>query len=81
MSACRLSRSSEPLRSTKGCSHGSTGTAESVTNVICDLDGVLYKGDSPIQGAAQALARLIDAGVDVTFVTNNSTRSPGGHCP
>ena len=48
-----------------------------MTNVICDLDGVLYKGDSPIQGAAKALQKLIGAGVEVTFVTNNSTRSPG----
>lgn len=44
--------------------------------VICDLDGVLYRHDTPVEGSAEALARLLGAGADVTFVTNNSTKSP-----
>lgn len=47
-----------------------------MTHVVCDLDGVLFRGKSPIEGAAEALIRLIDSGVRVTYVTNNSTRSP-----
>lgn len=46
-----------------------------MSDVICDLDGVLYKGDHPIAGASQALERLVAAGLRLTFVTNNSTRS------
>lgn len=44
--------------------------------VLCDLDGVVYRGQNPIPGAPDALRRLDDAGVDVYFITNNSTRSP-----
>jgi HAD superfamily hydrolase (TIGR01450 family) len=38
-----------------------------------DLDGVLWLGDRPIPGAAEAVARLRSAGQEVIFVTNNSS--------
>jgi 4-nitrophenyl phosphatase len=40
--------------------------------LVCDLDGVLYRGDRPIPGAAPAVGRLRGAGVRVLFCTNNS---------
>ena len=43
-----------------------------IDGVMCDLDGVLYRGDEPIAGAADAVARLRDAGVRFIFCTNNS---------
>jgi len=46
-----------------------------LTHVICDLDGVLYRGCKLIPGSAEALQRLVDA-LPVLFVTNNSTRPP-----
>jgi len=45
-------------------------------DVICDLDGVLYRGDVVVPGVPAALRRLIEAGARITCVTNNSTRSP-----
>jgi phosphoglycolate/pyridoxal phosphate phosphatase family enzyme len=39
---------------------------------VCDLDGVLYRGDRPIEGAADAIGRLRAAGARVLFCTNNS---------
>lgn len=39
-----------------------------------DLDGVIWRGDVPIPGAAEAVARLRDAGVAVVFVTNSSSQ-------
>jgi 4-nitrophenyl phosphatase len=39
---------------------------------VLDLDGVVWLGDQPISGAAQAVAALRDAGETVGFVTNNS---------
>jgi glycerol-1-phosphatase len=45
-------------------------------NVICDIDGVLYRGDELIPGSDTAMERLLDAGVKLLFATNNSTRSP-----
>jgi HAD superfamily hydrolase (TIGR01450 family) len=47
-----------------------------LTTVLCDLDGVVYRGDSLIAGSDLALKRLIAEGVEVYFVTNNSTRHP-----
>jgi 4-nitrophenyl phosphatase len=39
---------------------------------ILDLDGVVWLADIPIPGAADAVARLREAGEQVGFVTNNS---------
>lgn len=39
-----------------------------------DLDGVVWLDDDPIPGAAEAVARLREAGEDVLFVTNLSSR-------
>ena len=41
--------------------------------VIFDLDGVIYRGDRAIAGAAELVADLKSAGVGVRFATNNST--------
>lgn len=40
--------------------------------VILDMDGVLYRGDQPIPGAAELAQRLHDAGAQVRYATNNS---------
>ena len=39
---------------------------------VIDLDGVVWLGDRPIEGAAAAVARLRGEGEEVIFVTNNS---------
>jgi 4-nitrophenyl phosphatase len=39
-----------------------------------DLDGVVWLGDEPIPGAADAVARLRAAGEAVVFCTNNSSQ-------
>lgn len=44
--------------------------------IVIDLDGCVYKGDAPIDGAADALRRLRSSGKKVLFLTNNSTRTP-----
>ena len=45
-------------------------------NLICDLDGVVYRGKDPVAGSATALASLEAAGWRIIFCTNNSARSP-----
>lgn len=40
--------------------------------VLCDLDGVIWLGDEPIEGSAAAVADLRRAGHRVLFVTNFS---------
>jgi HAD superfamily hydrolase (TIGR01450 family) len=44
--------------------------------VLCDLDGVVYRGQEVISGVPEALRRLSDAGVEIFYITNNSTRTP-----
>jgi phosphoglycolate/pyridoxal phosphate phosphatase family enzyme len=45
---------------------------DGIDGVMCDLDGVLYRGDVAIPGAAEAIERLRAAGTSVVFATNNS---------
>lgn len=41
-----------------------------------DLDGTMYKGTKRIPAVARFIKRLQEAGKQILFVTNNSTRSP-----
>jgi glycerol 3-phosphatase-2 len=41
--------------------------------VCCDLDGVIWRGDEAIAGAADGVAALRAAGAHVAFLTNNSS--------
>ena len=50
---------------------------QSITSLIIDLDGVLYRGDQAIVGAREFIALLRREGVPFLFLTNNSTRTPG----
>src|SRR6266550_701166 len=43
---------------------------------LFDLDGVLYRGAEPIDGAAETLATLRSLGKGLAFLTNNSSRTP-----
>ncbi len=43
--------------------------------VICDLDGVVYRGTEPIPHAVDALAAVMKRGMPVMFATNNDTRT------
>jgi glycerol-1-phosphatase len=43
---------------------------------LLDLDGVVYRGVTPIPGAAEALAAARTAGMRLAFVTNNASRTP-----
>ena len=42
--------------------------------VCCDLDGVLWRGDEPIAGSADAVAAFRQAGLRVGFLSNNSSQ-------
>lgn len=44
--------------------------------VILDLDGTVYRGDTPIPGAAETIATLRERDVALTFLTNNPTHAP-----
>jgi len=44
--------------------------------VVCDLDGVVYRGDDAIDGAPEALQDMVARGVRVVYATNNASRAP-----
>ncbi|TNC18949.1 HAD-IIA family hydrolase [Amycolatopsis alkalitolerans] len=44
--------------------------------LICDLDGVVYRGASAVPRAVETLNRVTASGVPVVFATNNASRSP-----
>lgn len=44
--------------------------------IYFDLDGVLYRGLSAIDGAAEAVSEISEAGCGIAYVTNNASRTP-----
>ncbi|GAA4887631.1 HAD-IIA family hydrolase [Serinicoccus chungangensis] len=47
-----------------------------ISGLLCDLDGVVYRGEQACPGAVEGLQRVRDAGIDVLFMTNNASRTP-----
>jgi glycerol-1-phosphatase len=43
---------------------------------MLDLDGVVYRGQRAVEGAADLLGRARTAGMTLAFVTNNAARTP-----
>lgn len=41
--------------------------------VLCDLDGVIWLSDQPIPAGSEGVAKLRQEGLDVIFLTNNSS--------
>lgn len=50
-------------------------TIDGVDTVVCDVDGVIVLGSSPVPGAGEALTKMRAAGMRVLFITNNSTKT------
>jgi 4-nitrophenyl phosphatase len=48
--------------------------------VIFDLDGVVYRGDTPTVGAVEVIGRLQQRAIKVHFLTNNSSLSREAYC-
>jgi 4-nitrophenyl phosphatase len=48
-----------------------------ISNLIVDMDGVLYRGQDSLPGAREFLVYLGEAGVPFILATNNSTLTPG----
>ncbi len=46
---------------------------EGISALLLDMDGVLYNGDRPVDGAADAVERFRREGKKLLFITNNST--------
>ncbi|MDP8950030.1 MAG: TIGR01458 family HAD-type hydrolase [Actinomycetota bacterium] len=46
-----------------------------VGGLLVDLDGTLYVGDEPVEGALEAVGRIKSSGLELRYVTN-TTRKP-----
>jgi 4-nitrophenyl phosphatase len=51
---------------------GEARALEGLEGLVCDLDGVMYRGSEPITGSPEAIGRLRGMGVGVVFCTNNA---------
>src|SRR3954447_8240176 len=54
-------------------------THQPIRAVILDMDGVIYRGESALPGAAELFPALQRAKVSVILMTNNSTRTAVGY--
>lgn len=53
---------------------GGRPLAAAYAALVCDLDGVVYRGPEPVAGAVEALSAAV---VPVLYATNNASRPPG----
>lgn len=49
---------------------------EDIRGVICDMDGVLWRGSEPLPGMADFFQLMQDAAMPYMLASNNSSRSP-----
>jgi glycerol-1-phosphatase len=49
---------------------------EGFDGIVCDLDGVVYRGKKTVPYAVESLVSALSAGVRVVFATNNASRTP-----
>src|SRR5512143_2890679 len=47
-----------------------------IKSLIIDMDGVLWKGDSPIGDLPAVFKHIQERGLKLAFATNNGTRTP-----
>jgi len=54
---------------------GDAEVLRGLDGIICDLDGVMYRGAEPIAGSPETIESLTRLGVHVVFCTNNANPS------
>lgn len=59
----------------QGIGTGTVNLSE-ITTFLFDLDGVLWRGDTAIEGAVAAVKKMREAGKRCLFCTNNSSHTP-----
>jgi len=50
---------------------------EGFDGIVCDLDGVVYRGHEAVPHAVESLLSALSSGVAVVYATNNASRAPG----
>ena len=49
---------------------------EGFDGIVCDLDGVIYRGHTAVPHAVESLLSALSNGVHVVYATNNASRAP-----
>lgn len=49
---------------------------EGFDGIVCDLDGIVYRGNAAVPYAVESLVSASSAGVRVVYATNNASRPP-----
>jgi HAD superfamily hydrolase (TIGR01450 family) len=49
---------------------------EGFDGIVCDLDGVVYRGHEAVPHAVESLLSALSAGILVVYATNNASRAP-----
>ncbi len=62
--------SGDPVRAEPGA------LLASYDGIVCDLDGVVYRGGSAVPHAVESLTAAAQAAVRVVYATNNASRTP-----
>ena len=64
----------DALRSPSARAEGSL--IEHFDGIVCDLDGVVYRGHEAVPHAVESLLSALSTGVRVVYATNNASRTP-----
>jgi glycerol 3-phosphatase-2 len=55
---------------------GTVSLVDGFDGIVCDLDGVIYRGHDAVPYAVESLSSALSTGVLVVYATNNASRSP-----
>jgi 4-nitrophenyl phosphatase len=69
-------RNDQAARSTTLFPHSSKRFLPSIRHLIIDMDGVLWRGDTPMDGLGAFFSFLHQRHVDFVLATNNASRTP-----
>lgn len=75
MTACHQ-QLPDPATADQGRAEPAAALLTRYHGLICDLDGVVYRGPEPVPGAVETLDAVVRTGVPVVFATNNASRPP-----
>jgi len=66
----------EPMEPMKPMKLMADRDLSTIRTFVLDLDGVVYRGETPLPGAVEFITELQTRDVPFLFITNNSTRTP-----
>lgn len=72
----RMKPPADPSRGAEGQADSASILLRGFDGIVCDLDGVVYRGRHAVPHAVESLLSAMSAGVRVVYATNNASRTP-----